>query len=85
MITSLNSSGDDCPSKDEKDPEVTRDYQACLVSTCQCSLGGLLICYQSDGAISVYPGPTHIAAVKGILRYIVGTASQSSSQCLNVQ
>jgi hypothetical protein len=75
MITSLNSSGDDCPRNDEKDPEVTRDYQSCLVSTCQCSLGGLLICYQSDGAISVYPGPTHIAAMKGILRYIVGTAS----------
>ena len=61
----LHLSGDDCPSKDKRDPEVVRDYQACVGS-----LMYLSVLTRGDYSFSINqtvrflnnPGPTHIAA-----------------------
>ena len=54
--TGLHLNGDDCPSKDKRDPEVVRDYQAChgRISDVPVSAhsGGQLIYSQSDGTFS---------------------------------
>jgi len=71
--------GDDCPQRGTADPEVIRNYQACIGS-----LMYLAVMTRGDCAFAVNqcarflsnPGPTHIAAAKRILRYVAGTADQ---------
>jgi hypothetical protein len=74
----LHLSGDDCPSKDERDPEVIRNYQACVGSLMYLSVltrGDCSFAINQTARFLNNPGPSHIAAVKRILRYIAGTAS----------
>ena len=74
----LHLSGDDCPSRDKRDPVVIRDYQACVGSLMYLSVltrGDCSFAINQTARFLNNPGPTHIAAVKRILRYIVGTAS----------
>ena len=74
----LHLSGDDCPSRDKRDPVAIRDYQACVGS-----LMYLSVFTQGDYSFAINqtvhflnnPGPTHITDMKRILRYIVGAAN----------
>ena len=74
----LHLSGDDCPNKDKRDPEVIRDYQACVGSLMYLSVltrGDCSFAINQTARFLNNPGPTHVAAVKRILRYIAGTAN----------
>ena len=65
--TGLHLSGDDCPSRDKRDPEVIRDYQACVGSLMYLSVLTLGDCSftinQTDRFLN-NPGSPHIADVK---------------------
>ena len=71
--------GDDCPPRGSADPEVVRNYQACIGS-----LMYLAVMTRGDCAFAVNqcarflsnPGASHVAAAKRILRYVAGTADQ---------
>ncbi len=74
----LHLSGDDCPSRDKRDPVAIRDYQACVGSLMYLSVltrGDCLFAINQTARFLNNPGPTHIETVKRILRYIVGTAN----------
>ncbi len=74
----LHLSGDDSPNKDERDPEVIRKYQACVGSLMYLSVltrGDCSFAINQTARFLNNPGPSHIAVVKRILRYIAGTAS----------
>ncbi len=74
----LHLSGDDYPSKDKREPEVIKDYLACVGSLMYWS-----VFYRGDCSFDINqtvrflnnPGTTHIVVVKRILRYIVGTTN----------
>ena len=71
----LHLSGDDCPSKDKRDPEVVRDYQTCVGC-----LMYLSVLTRGDCSFTINqtvnflnkPGSTHIVVVKRIPSYITG-------------
>ena len=74
----LHLSGDDSPSKDKRDPTVIRDYQACVGSLMYLSLltrGDCSFAINQTARFLNNPGPSHIATVKRILRYLAGTGS----------
>jgi hypothetical protein len=71
--------GDDCPPRGSANPEVIRNYQACIGS-----LMYLAVMTRGDCAYAVNqcarflsnPGASHVAAAKRIMRYVAGTADQ---------
>ena len=70
--------GDDCPPSDEKDPEVVRNYQACVGSLMYLSVftrGECSFAVNQCARFLNNPGPSHIAAAKRILRYLAGSAN----------
>ena len=73
----LHLSGDDCPSRDKRDPAAIRDYQACVGSLMYLSVirGDCSFAINQTARFLNNPGPTHIAVVKRTLRYIIGTAN----------
>jgi hypothetical protein len=74
----LHLGGNDCPSKDKRDPVVIRDYQACVGSLMYLSVltrGHCSFVINQTVRFLNNQGPTHILDVKRILRYIVGAAN----------
>ncbi len=71
----LHLNGDDCPSRDKRDPVAIRDYQACVGSLMYLSVltrGDCSFAINQTTRFLNNPGSTHIVDVKRILRYIVG-------------
>ena len=67
----LHLSGDDCPSKDKRDPEVMKDYIACVGSLMYLSVltrGDCSFTINQTACFLNNPGTTHISDVKRILR-----------------
>jgi hypothetical protein len=74
----LHISGDGSPNKDKRDPEVIRNYQACVGFLMYLSVltrGDCSFAINQTARFMNNSGPSHIAAVKRILRYIARTAS----------
>jgi hypothetical protein len=67
----LHLSGDDCPSKDKRDPEVMKDYIACVGSLMYLSVltrGNCSCTINQTARFLNNPGTTHISDVKRIIR-----------------
>ena len=68
----LHLRGDDCPSKDKRDPEVIKNYIACVGSLMYLSVFTRGVCSFTINQTAHFlnnPGTTHISDVKRILRY----------------
>jgi hypothetical protein len=72
----MHLSDSDCPPLHERDPAVVRNYQqcvgACMYLTCF-TRGDCSFAVNQCARFMHNPGPTHIAAIKRVLRYLAGT------------
>ena len=72
----MHLSDSDCPPLHERDPTVVRNYQqcvgACMYLTCF-TRGDCSFAVNQCARFMHNPGPTHIAAIKRVLRYLAGT------------
>ena len=70
---------EDCPPQDQRDPEVVRAYQqcvgACMYLTCF-TRGDCSFAVNQCARFMNNPGPSHIAAIKRVLRYLAGTKTR---------
>ena len=75
----MHLSDDDCPPLQQRDPEVVRNYQqcvgACMYLTCF-TRGDCSFAVNQCARFMHNPGPTHIAAIKRVLRYLAGTRNR---------
>ena len=74
--TNMHLSAADCPPLHLRDPDVVRNYQqcvgACMYLTCF-TRGDCSFAVNQCARFMHNPGPTHIAAIKRVLRYLAGT------------
>jgi hypothetical protein len=78
METNAHLSADDCPSLDKRDPEVARNYQQCIGACMYLTVFTRLDCCYEVNQLVRYmsnPGPSHVSAVRRVLRYFAGTRS----------
>ena len=75
----MHLSADDCPPLHARDPAVVRNYQqcvgACMYLTCF-TRGDCSFAVNQCARFMHNPGPTHIAAIKRVLRYLAGTRTR---------
>jgi hypothetical protein len=68
----------DCPSSDQVDPAVCREYQQ-IVASClyavTCTRPDIAFAVSQCASFNANPGPSHMAAARRILRFLKGTSA----------